>query len=93
MVTFSTANVVSNTTEDVAIEFMQRYVSNNGVPRRLKCDQAQTFRNFNNIVSVSIVSEIKRKQHFDQHLEARIVCDASTSGLGASLEKILQRDV
>ena len=41
---FSTAKVVSNTTADIAIKFMQRYISNNGVPRRLRCDQAQTFR-------------------------------------------------
>ena len=41
---FPTAEVVSNTTADVAIKFMQRYISNNGVPRRLRCDQAQIFR-------------------------------------------------
>ena len=41
---FPTAKVVSNTTADIAIKFMQRYISNIGVPRRLKCDQAQTFR-------------------------------------------------
>ena len=41
---FPTAKVVSNTTADIAIQFMQRYISNNGVPRRLGCDQAQTFR-------------------------------------------------
>ena len=41
---FSTAKVVSNTTADIAIKFMQRYISNNGVPRRIRCDQAQTFR-------------------------------------------------
>ena len=41
---FPTAKVVSNTTADVARKFMQRYISNNGVPRRLGCDQAQTFR-------------------------------------------------
>ena len=39
---FPTAKVV--TTLDVAIKFMQRCISNNGVPRRLICDQAQTFR-------------------------------------------------
>ena len=39
-----TAKVVSNTTADIAIKFMQRYIYNNGVPRRLRCDQAQTFR-------------------------------------------------
>ena len=36
-----TAKVVSNTTADVAIKNIQRYVSNNGVPRRLRCDQVQ----------------------------------------------------
>ena len=41
---FTKAKVVSNTTADIAIKFMQRYISNNKVPRRLKCDQAQTFR-------------------------------------------------
>ena len=37
------AEVVSNTTTDVALKFMQRYFSNNGVPRRLRCNQAQKF--------------------------------------------------
>ena len=41
---FPIAKEVSNTTADIAIKFMQRYISNNGVPRRMKCDQAQTFR-------------------------------------------------
>ena len=43
---FPTAKVVSNTTTDIAatIYFMQRYISNNSVPRRLRCNQAQTFR-------------------------------------------------
>ena len=41
---FTKAKVVSKTTADIAIKFMQRYISNNKVPRRLKCDQAQTFR-------------------------------------------------
>ena len=41
---FPTAKVVSNTTADIAIKFMQRYISNNGVPRKLRCDQAKTFR-------------------------------------------------
>ena len=41
---FPTAKVVSDSTADVAFKFMQRYSSNNGVPRRLRCDQAQTFR-------------------------------------------------
>ena len=29
---------------DVAIIFMERYISNNGLPRRLRFDKAQTFR-------------------------------------------------
>ena len=41
---FPTAKVVSNTTADIAIKLMQRYISNSGVPRRSRCDQAQTFR-------------------------------------------------
>ena len=41
---FPAAKVVANTTADVAIKFMQRYISNNGVPRRLRCDQAKTLR-------------------------------------------------
>ena len=41
---FSTAKVIYKTTADIAIKFMQRYIFNNGVPRRLGCDQAQTFR-------------------------------------------------
>ena len=41
---FPTAKIVSNTTVDIAIDFMQRYIFNNWVPRRLRCDQAQTFR-------------------------------------------------
>ena len=41
---FQIAKVVSNTTADVAIKFMQRNISNNGAPRRSRCDQAQTLR-------------------------------------------------
>ena len=41
---FSTAKIVTNTTADIAIKFMQRYFSKNGVPRKIRCDQAQTFR-------------------------------------------------
>ena len=41
---FPTAKVVTNTTAVIAINFMQRYISKNGVPRRLRYDQAQTFR-------------------------------------------------
>ena len=38
------AKVVSNTTADVALKFIQRYISNNGVPRKLRCEHGQTFR-------------------------------------------------
>ena len=41
---FPTAKVVSNTTAGVAIKIMQRHISSNDVPRRPKCDQAQSFR-------------------------------------------------
>ena len=41
---FPTAKIFANTTADVAIKFMQRYISKNGVPPRLRCDQDQTFR-------------------------------------------------
>ena len=41
---FPTAKVFSKTTADIAIKFMQRYISNNRVPHRLRCDQAQIFR-------------------------------------------------
>ena len=41
---FPTAKVITTTTADIAINFMQRYISNNGVPRRLRCVQAQKFR-------------------------------------------------
>ena len=41
---FPIAKVLSNTTADVAINFMQRCISNNRLHRRLRCDQAQTFR-------------------------------------------------
>ena len=41
---FPSAKVVSNTTADIAINFMQRYISNNWVPTRLRCEQAQRFR-------------------------------------------------
>ena len=33
---FPTAKFVTNTTADVTIKFMQRYISNNVVPRRLR---------------------------------------------------------
>ena len=41
---FPTAEVATNTTPDIAVKLMQRYISNNGVPRKIRCDQAQTFR-------------------------------------------------
>ena len=41
---FPSTKIVSNTTANIAIKFMQRYISNNRVPRRLNCYQAQTFR-------------------------------------------------
>ena len=41
---FPTAKVVSNKTADIAFKFMQHYISNNGVPRKLRCDHAQKFR-------------------------------------------------
>ena len=34
-----------------------------------------------------LVSEITKRKHFNQHLETRLVTDASTSGIGASLEE------
>ena len=39
-----TAKVVADTMADIAIKIMQRYISNNGVLRKLRCDQAQTSR-------------------------------------------------
>ena len=36
-----------------------------------------------------MVSEITQNKHFDQHLDTRIVCDASTTGLGAAFEEFL----
>ena len=37
---FPTAKVVKNTAADIAMTFMQRYISNNGVPRKIRCDEA-----------------------------------------------------
>ena len=34
-----------------------------------------------------MVSEITQNKHFDQHLDTRIVCDASTTRLGAAIEQ------
>ena len=44
MVKTPTAKVVSNTTADFAMIRIQRYILNNVVLRRLRCDQLQTFR-------------------------------------------------
>ena len=41
-----------------------------------------TFKNI-----IKMVSEIAQKKHFDQHLDTRIVCDASITGLGAALKQ------
>ena len=41
-----------------------------------------TFKNI-----LKMVSEITQNKHFDQHPDTRIVCDASTTGLGAALEQ------
>ena len=40
---------------------------------------------FKNILQ--LVAKITQNKHFDQHLETRIVCDASNTGLGAALEQ------
>ena len=45
-----------------------------------------SFKNIN-----LLVSEITQNKHFDQRLETRIICDASTSSLGASLEQHSQK--
>ena len=37
---------------------------------------------------LKMVSEITQIKHFDQHLDTRIVCDASTTGLGAALQHL-----
>ena len=41
---FPIAKIVSNTTANITIKFRLRYISNNGVPKILRCDQAQTLR-------------------------------------------------
>ena len=38
---FPIAKIGSNTKADIAIKIMRRSISSNGVPRRLRCDQAQ----------------------------------------------------
>ena len=40
---------------------------------------------FKNIIQ--LVAKILQNEHFDQHLETRIVCNASNTGLGAALEQ------
>ena len=40
---------------------------------------------FKNILKLE--AEITQNKHFDQHLDTRIVCDASTTGLGVALEQ------
>ena len=50
-------------------------------PNNWKQEQNITFINI-----INLVSGITQNKPFDQHLKTRIVCDASTSGLGASLE-------
>ena len=40
---------------------------------------------FKNIIQ--LVAKITQNEHFDQHLDTRIVCDASSTGLGAALEQ------
>ena len=47
-----------------------------------KLEQNTAFENIK-----KLVSEIIQNKHFNQHLETRIVTDASTSGLGASLKQ------
>ena len=37
--------------------------------------------------TLKLVAEITQNKHFDQHLDTRIVCDASTTGLGVALEQ------
>ena len=37
--------------------------------------------------TLKLVAEITQNKHFDQHLHTRIVCDASTTGLGAASEQ------
>ena len=41
---FPRIKVVSDTTADIAIDFMQRCISNNEVSLKLRCNQAQTLR-------------------------------------------------
>ena len=40
---------------------------------------------FKNILQ--LVAKITQNKHFDQHLEIRIVCDASNTGLGDALDR------
>ena len=41
---FPYAKVVSNNRADTIIRFMQNHIVNHGVPRNIRCDQAQGFR-------------------------------------------------
>ena len=34
------------------------------------------------------MAKFTENKHFDQHLQTRIVCDASNTGLGAALEQL-----
>ena len=38
-------------------------------------------------IILKLVPEITQNKHFDQDLDTRIVCDASTTGLGDALEQ------
>ena len=41
---FPATKVILNTTADIAIKFMQRYISINGVAHKFRCNQAQRIR-------------------------------------------------
>ena len=41
---FPSAKVVTNNKADTIIRFMQTHIVNHGVPRNVRCDQAQGFR-------------------------------------------------
>ena len=59
-------------------------LKNTGKNRPLECstEHNKTFKNI-----LKLVSKITQNKHFDQHLDTCIVCDASTTGLGAALEQ------
>ena len=52
----------------------EKFKPNNWTPERNKA--------FSSIKK--LVSTITQKEHFDQHLDILVVCEATTSGLGAS---------